>query len=260
MLEILLLLTATLAWGAQVAIPRQLATPGPPRAGNAALALPLLLLAGAAAGYASYAGRPDAAVGAGLVPLWSGLAGRLLLLLLAPWLAVSCLAAAGRQRLGVAGWWIVLSFGAGGLLVASWLFERLEVGAGPPPSLIPFVALVACRMAIAVAAGELVAPRLSAGWPLLAAAALAGSFLLHLLPETRGVGQALLHNGQAVTAGSGALLFAAASLSRLTPRLRRVALLGALLLAAIFLTRAGEISQLLGEDPTVPPMPPLPTF
>lgn len=258
MLEVLLLLTATLAWGAQVAIPRQLAARE--QGQELARVLPLLLLVGAVAAYASYAGRPDAAVGAGLVPLWGGLAGRLLLLLLLPWLAVSCLAAAGRQRLGPAGWWIVLSFGGGGLLAACWLFERLEVGAGPAPSPIAFIALVACRVAIAVAAGELVAPRPSAGWPLLAAAALAGSVLLHLLPETRGVGRALLHNGQAVTAGSGALLFVAAALPRLTPRLRRVALLGALLLAAIFLTRAGEISQLLGEDPTLPPMPPLPTF
>lgn len=243
------------ALGAQGVLPGRLAG----ASARLALFLPPLLVVGLVAGYGYYASHPDAALAWELAPLSRSLPGRLLLVFLLPWLLAASLAAVGRQRLEPAAWRILQVFGVGGGLLVSWVMERVRIGDGPVPALPAFLALVAGRALLALAAGELVAPSLSR-LPFAGCAALAAQLPLLFLPPTRPLGEALWISGSAVTALCGSVAFALAALPVVPPRLRRAALAAGLLLAALFLSRAAELSQFLGEDPTLPPMPPLPVF
>jgi hypothetical protein len=251
---------ALAALGAPVAIPWQLASG---HAGNpgrrTAWSLPLLLAVGTLAAYAHYACRPDAAVAWELVPLHASPAGFRLLLFLPAWLAATVLAAVGRSRLGAAGWRIVGAFGSLGIVLMSWIAERLRIGDGPAPAPAAFAGSVACLALLAIAAGELAAPRVSR-LPLVGSAALALGVPLLAGPETRELLAALWRQGAVLTAACGALLLGLAALRRLGPRMRRAALAGGLLLAALYLAQAAQLSQRLGENPTLPPMPPIPAF
>lgn len=259
MTDALFLFVALVALGAQVTLPGRLAGGLGASGRNLALLPAPLLAAGLTAGYAHYASHPDAALAWELAPLSASLPGRLLLVFLLPWLLAAILAAVGRDRLEPAAWRILQVFGGVGVVLVSWIAERVRIGDGPAPAMNAFVALVACRVLLTFAAGELAAPRLS--WlPVAGCAALALQLPLLFLPATRPLGEILWRSGGAVTAACGALAFGLAALPAVPPRLRRAALAGGLLLAALFLSRSAELSQILGENPTLPPMPPLPAF
>lgn len=259
MTDAALIFLSLAALGSLVALPWQLAAAGPAPPRWAAWALPPLLVLGTLAAWGHYAGHPDAAVAWELVPLHASPAGRRLLLFLPAWLIAALLAAAGRARLGAPGWRIVAAFGAAGVALMAWVAERVQVGDGPAPSAAFLAGGTLCLALLAVAAGELAAPRVTR-LPLLGGAALAADVLLLAGSGTRELLAALWQRGAPLTAACGALLLGVAALGRLRPGMRRAALVGGVLLAALFLAAAAQTSQRLGENPTLPPMPPIPVF
>jgi hypothetical protein len=278
LLDAVLLFVLLVAWGAQATVPWRLAAsaqtsaasprhlpdpdaaaatapaPAPARtlaegAGVQAVARRLWQLAGfplAVAGLVAalvLANRnPDAAVAAHLVPLLASPPGRLLAVLAPALLASSLIAGLAGGRLDGAGRRIAAAVALAACAAASWAGELLRTGDGPPSSAAGLLLLVACRLALTLAAGELLAP----GRPRWAApGGLALLAYLALLPgELRGV---LWNQGLPLTCGAAALLLVAARW--LPGALRRLALAAGLLLAAIVLAQAGYASQALA--PTI---------
>lgn len=245
------------AWGAQVTIPARLprlprlaGEPGAPGGHRIwALAIPLLFLAGilCALMYARF--HTDSVLAAGLFPLRSSIPGQLLSVLAPSLLGAAVVTFLGWSKMEDAGWWILAGFGLAFLAVAALAMELLRSGE-PFEELYPALALgVACRLLIALGAGELASP----GRPLLAipaGLALAG-YWTALTPRIAAV---LASRGQALTCGAAIVLFLAARW--LPARLRRPALAGAVLLAALFLAQAESVTLELANQPVMaPPLP-----
>lgn len=269
-LDGLLLAALLVAWGAQVTIPARLprvaraipaaleapesggtpGTPGTPVRHRAwALAIPLLFLAGAfcALIYARF--HTDSVLAAGLFPLRASIPGQLLSVLAPSLLGASIVTFLGWRKMENAGWWILAGFGLAFLAVAALAMELLRSGE-PFTGLFPALAVGAgCRLLIALGAGELASP----GRPLLAlpaGLALAGYWTV-LTPRIAAI---LAGRGQALTCGAAVLLFLA--VRWLPVRLRRPALIGAVVLAALFLAQAELVTLELANQPESPMPPP----
>ncbi len=252
-------------WGAQAVVPWRLRragvgvgdaegngeprrAAGDPRRRWAYAALPLLLAASLAA-LVYLRARPDAAFAAGLSPLLASLPGRLLALLSGALLACDLVLALGRGRLESQGWPIAAVFGLASLAAASFAAELLRVGEGPSSPLPVLLLAAACRLLVALGAGEVLAP----GRPLLALlAGLALPLYLLLLPAQ--LSRPLVASAGWLPLAASAALFLAARF--LPPRLRRPGLAAAVLLAGVFLGLAADLSQALAGQP-LPPLPPL---
>lgn len=245
----LLLGWVLLAWGAQAVLPWRLAVLTPERRRLWALALLPLLLTGALAAFFHVSRHPDAAVVQGLFPLAASRPGRILAVLFFALAAVDLLLFVSWRRLEAAGWRIAAGFGLVFLLAATWAAELTRAGEGPESALLAFLALVALRVLAALGAAEALAP----GRPGLAMAAGPGLLLYGLLLPAR-LAHALGDSGQWLTLAAAALLLLGA---RWFPaHLRRPALLGAALLAGLYLGEAARLSQELGMPPQ--PLPALP--
>jgi hypothetical protein len=246
-----------LAWGAQAVLPWRLAGldtgpntgPNTERRRFGALALLPLLLTGALAAFFYALRHPDAAVVQGLFPLGASRAGRALTVLFFALAAADLLLFFTWRRLEASGWRIAAGFGLVFLLTTAWAGELIRTGEGPESAAVPFLALVALRALAAVGAAEALAP----GPPRLAAAAGPG-LLLYGLALPAQLAHALGDRGQWLTLAAAALLLLGARWFPLP--LRRPALLGATLLAGLYLGEAARLSGGLGVPPQ--PMPALP--
>jgi hypothetical protein len=220
-----------------------------------ALGLLPLLASGAFAAYGHLQIHPDAAVVQGIYPFGgSGIARIVAVLFVAVALAAGFAAATWRD-LETTGWRIVAGFGLAFLLAASWAGELIRTGEGPPSAGLAFVALILLRTLIALGAAEALAP-LQPRPRLATAAGLA--LLLYTLLLPGALAQALAAHGRWTPLAAATLLFLAAR--RLPARMAgmaRVALLGAALLAGLWLAQAASLSEQLSTRP-LPPLPSLP--
>ncbi len=259
-LEAALLALVLVGAGAHAVAPWQVAGDEHARRRWSLIAPPLLLAAGLAALLAARA-RPDAALAAGLLPLLGGREGRLLAVLFPAVLAFDLLAVLARgraatpphpdrPRLSAATFRIGGALGLALLAATSLAAELLRVGEGPSGGGAAVLLAAACRFAVGLGAGEVLAPRR----PLLAlVAGLAlPAWLATVPPELRG---ALQESGALLTLAAAAFLFLAARF--LPARLRRPALAGAALLSAVLFVQATDLSQALAAQP-LPPLPPMP--
>jgi hypothetical protein len=251
-LDALLLAVVLAGWGAQAVVPWRLARldrdAGPRRLWGYA-ALPLLLAAGMAA-LLAVRRYPDAALAAGLFPLTAATPGRLLAVLFPSLFAVAAVTALGRTRLEAAAWRIAAACGLLFLAAACLAGELLRTGEGPTSPPAALLAAAACRLLVALAAGELLAP----GRPLLALLG-GGALALYPFALPPELAHALWRGGHGFTLAAAALLLGGARW--LPARLRRPAEAGGILLAALFLVQAAALSQELATQP-MPPLPPLP--
>jgi hypothetical protein len=228
-----------LAWGAQAVLPWRIAGLDTERRRAGALALLPLLLTGALAAFLYVLRHPDPAIVQRLYPLGSSRSGRTLTVLFFALAVSDLLLFASWRRLEAAGWRIAAGFGLVFLLAAAWAAELTRIGEGPEGTLLPFLALVALRALAALGAAEALAP----GPPRLAAAAGPGLLLYGFLLPAQ-LAHALGRHGQWLTLATAALLLLGA---RWFPAsLRRPALLGATLLAGLYLGEAARLSQELG--------------
>ncbi|HEY4589455.1 MAG TPA: hypothetical protein VII86_09510 [Thermoanaerobaculia bacterium] len=240
-----------LAWGAQAVLPWRLARLdtelstglntglNTERRRSGALALLPLLLTGALAAFFYVLHHPDAAIVQGLYPLGASRSGRALTVLFFALMASDLFLFLTWRRLEAAGWRIAAGLGLVFLLAATWAAELTRIGEGPESAVVPFLALVILRALAALGAAEALAP----GPPLLAAAAGPGLVLYGFLLPAQLV-HALGARGQWLTLTTAALLLLGA---RWFPAgLRRPALLGATLLAGLYLGQAARLSAELG--------------
>jgi hypothetical protein len=261
LLDALCLIVLLVGWGAQAAVPWHLGhlaaagtDPGAaggsgPAAGGAGeprwrawrawrLASLPLAVAGLVAAVALANRNPDATIAGHLMPLTASTPGRLLAVLVPAMLGASLVGSLAGRRLDRQGLRLVAAFGAAAVGAAGWAGELLRTGEGPVSPLWRLLLLAACRLALALAAGEIVAPG-RPRWPAAAGAALAA--YLPLLPTAL---RGLLWAGELqLTCAAAALLLAAARW--LPPALRRPALATGIVLAAIVLAQAGRVSQTL---------------
>jgi hypothetical protein len=261
-LDALSIFVLLIAWGAQAIVPWRLAkkaadhapaldgapvaSPEPPAAAEPPPRADLLwrlagfplATAGLMAAFLVADRNPDAAIAARLVPLLGSTPGRLLALLAPALVGVALVGSLAGPRLEAAGRRLGAALALAACAAASWAGELLRAGEGPASPAPALALLVACRLALTLAAGELIAP----GRPRWAAAGgLALLAYLPLLPPE--LGAALWSRGLALTCGMAALLLLAA---RWLPRpLRRPALAAGVLLAALVLAQAGRVSQAL---------------
>jgi hypothetical protein len=218
-------------------------------------ALPVLVV-GLVAGLAYMRARPDAAIAVGLLPVTANLPGRLIALFLPAVLLVDLLLLVARDRLEDAGWAIAAAFGL--LLAAAGALagELLRLGEGPGGPRPALLGATACRLLLALAAGELLAPsrpllgrssRRSSRpifrpeFPSILApiAGLALPVYVLLLPSE--LQQAMIPERVWLTLGAAALLLVAAPWA--PARLRRATLAAGVLLACLALGRAADLSQ-----------------
>jgi hypothetical protein len=272
-LDALLLGSFLAAWGAQATVPLRLAAAvrGRDAEGRgasrgwlvASLASFPLALGGVVAALTLAGRNPDAAIAARLVPLLASTPGRLLAVL-APAVVVgsavlAVVAAGGLARdsasggpargvLEGAGLRLAAALGLAACAAAAWAGELLRAGEGPAGSPARLALLVACRLALTLAAGELLTPG-RPGWTLGGGLALL-AYLPLLPPEPRGV---LWSQGLGLTCGAAALLL---FLTRWLPRaLRRPALAAGLLLGALVLAQAARVSQALAPGIDIEELP-----
>jgi hypothetical protein len=231
--ELIFFLLLGVGWGAPAAAPWRLA--GAPRGRRRlwAWTTPSLLLAAIVGAYGMLAARPEEAMAAGLAPLGASLPGRLLMPLVPALFAATLLAAYAWERLGAPAWRMIGALGLATLVAVAWAGERLATVAHAPegvegePAWI-LALRVACRVLLALGAGELLAP----GRPVWApAAGLALPLYLWFLPPEVRL-PLWQHGGAPTLAAATAVLLAA---RWLPAALRRAALgAGALLIAAFF--------------------------
>jgi len=231
-------------WGAHALLPWHLAR-APERARRlwARLALPGVGLSVVATA-AALRLAPDAAAAWRLHDLAGGELPTVALAVAAGATALAdLLLALGWRQLEPAAWRLLAALGALALGAVTLAAELVRIGWGPVPSTAALLAAAALRLPLALAAAEATAgpPRLAtplAGLALGAAVALWPESLRDALGADR------------ATLGAALILLLSA---RLVPaRLRRPAAIAGVLLAALFLARAGEISQALGLTQTLP--------
>ena len=250
MLDGLILAFLLLAWGAQAAIPWRLADIAAERRRPWAYALLPLLVVSALAALHFARTHPDAAVYQGLYPLWLSRLGRVLSVLFPALALADLVAMIGWRRMEEAGWRIGAGFGLVFLLAASAAGELMRAGEGLESAPAALALLVVLRTLLALGVAEALAPGRPAFAPLAGAAL---PFYYLLLPSA--VAAVLWRGGQGITLGAASLLLLAARW--LPAGLRRIALIGAALLAGLLIARAGDLSQAL-SGPATAPMPSLP--
>ena len=242
----LLLAWLLLAWGAQAVLPWRLAGLDEERRRYGALALLPLFLTGALAAFLYVVRHPDAAIVQELYPLGASRSGRALVVLFFALALSDLLLFFVWRRLEATGWRIAAGLGLVFLLTTAWAAELMRIGEGPQGTVVPFLALVALRTLAALGLAEALAP----GRPLLSAVAGPALFLYGIfLPAP--LAHALGARGQWLTLGTAALLLLVARW--LPAGLRRPTLLGATLLAGLYLGQAARLSQALGVP--LQPMP-----
>lgn len=244
MIDFLAALASLAVLGAHVGVPWRLArgTAAPPESGArrswALAALPLLLATAALAG-ALAASRPHAALGAGWGELaFTGAAFQAAGVLVVALALADAVVAVGHRRLEPIGWRLLAGFGLAALVAGSLGFELLRIGTGPETALAPVLAAAAGRCLVALAAGQALAP----GRPWLAPLAVPGLVLywLALPPALR-----TLLLGESLHLTGATVLVLAGVAPWLPVRLRRPAVIAAVLLAALLVARAGALTALL---------------
>ena len=233
-----------LVWGAHALVPWRLATaPEPSRRRWALVALPAVgaSILVTAAGLRT---APDAAVAWRLHELESSVLPTLLLAVaLVAVILGDLLLALGWRRLEPLAWRVLAGIGALALAAVTLGSELVRIGWGPVPPRGALLGAALLRLPLALAAAEaaLGTPRLLTP---IAGLGLAGAALLWPTPLLAALG------------ADRATLYAAVLLlllARFIPtRLRRPAAIAAVALAALFLARAGEVSQDLGLIEIVP--------
>lgn len=234
-----------LVYGAHALVPFRLAAAADDRKRLWALTAPLALLASFIATAAVVSRRPDEAIAWGLTdPIAGSLPARLIAVALAGLLLADLVVAFGWRRLEPAAWRVLGAFGIVGALFQTLGSELLRTGTGPAgPSLGVLVAMVALRLPLALAAGELLAggPRL---WVPLAGPALLVATRLWP-PALRGA-----LGADRITLLVAAVLLLGARF--VPPPLRRAAGWAGFALAVLFLARSAEVSRILGGTEQVP--------
>lgn len=243
-LSLAALVVNLLVWGAHALVPWRLATaPERSRSLWARVALPALgasILVTAAGLRAA----PDAAAAWRLHELESSVLPTLLLaVVLVAAILGDLLLALGWRRLEPLAWRVLAGIGALALAAVTLASDLVRIGWGPVPPRGALLGAALLRVPLALAAAEaaLGAPRFATP---LAGLGLAGAALLWPPPllDALGADRATLY--------AAVLLFL---LARFFPvRLRRPAAIAAVVLAALFLARAGEVSQHLGLIEFVP--------
>lgn len=255
LVDTLAILVALFAAGAHAVVPAHL-TGTSSAAGRAVWAragLPLLLaLALGTLVRARLAPAPF--VGAGLLPVGPSPVTTVALVALGTLGLVDLFVALFHRRLEVGGWWLLAGLGGFGLAAWSAFEEAARIGSGPAISLEPYLASVVLRCGLGLAAGELVftrpRPRLAQAAGLVGAACAAGLWFT----TSPWVQRDLAAAGDPLTLAAGVLLVGAGPF--LPARFRRLSAVLGLALVALFLARAGAVSEQLGQASRVPP--PLP--
>ncbi len=233
-----------LVWGGHVLVPWRLASAA--EASRRLWALVALPAVGVSilVTAASLRSAPDAAVAWRLHEIESGVLPALLLTLaLAAAILGDLVLALGWRRFEPLAWRLLAGIGALALAAVTLGSELVRIGWGPVPQRGALLGAALLRLPLALAAAEVAlnSPRFvtpAAGLGLAGAVALWPEPLLAAL----GADRATLYVAILL------LLFA-----RFLPaRLRRPAAVAAVALAALFLARAGEVSQALGLTETVP--------
>jgi len=232
-------------FGAHAMLPFHLARAEPERRRRWALAAPVALVAAILGTMALVARRPDDAIAWGLTHPWSGsLPARLIAVVLAALVVSDLVLAVGWRRLEPAGWRLAGALGTLGVLAHAMGSELLRIGWGPSPGTAAvLLATIAFRAPLALAAGELIAgtPR---WW-----VPISGPALILATRLWPGPLRAALADDR-ITLASAAFLLV---IARFAPQaMRRIAAIAGLALAVLFLTRAGEVSRVLGGSLTVP--------
>lgn len=247
-LQIVTLAIGMVVWGAHATAPVRL--PATARRTATLVALPIAV-ASIMAIFAATAQRPDAALTVGLGPGWpTSVEGRVSAVLLAAALASDLLALFLLGQDDRTGRGLAAVMGGGGLVGFAIWGELLRLGEGPGSGMALFWAAVALRAGAALGAGELLLGGAARLAPIGALALLA--YPLALPPVLR---DALERSGDWLTLAAAGSLFL---VGRFVPgRLRRLALVFAVVLTAIFFARAAHLSQLLqrvvpelGQEPT----------
>jgi hypothetical protein len=209
-----------------------------------ALAAAPALLGSLAATAATLARQPDEAIAWGMTgPFAESTPARILALTLLALLVADLVVAFGWRRLEPDGWRIVGVLGVLGCLAYALGADLLRIGWGPAGGLALILLGAALRLPLVLAGAELMSGPPGV-FTLVAGPALALAF-------TTWPGE-LRHSLRAdlPTLVAAVALLAAA---RFTPaRLRRMAAMAGLLLAVLFLARAGERSSALGLRETLP--------
>lgn len=237
MLSLLTVALALIVWGAHGTVAPSLAQSPPAAQRLWRLAALPAALAAVLLAITTLAAQPDVALAAGFGPrlptAWPAQAG----------VALVVLALLGdgalllREPRTTADWRLVSVLGAAGAAGGTCIAELARIGAEPTLPTV-FVAATLCRLAISLGAGEVfTAHRPRLGIP----AALALGLYLFMLPERSAV--AFVRSGHGLTLLAAVLLFASARWLPL--RLRRPAILGAALLAAVVLWRAQTLTAAL---------------
>jgi hypothetical protein len=247
-LQIATLVLGLVVWGAHAIAPARL--PAAARRSAALVALPIAV-ASIMAIFAATAQRPDAALTVGLGPGWPfSVEGRVSAVLLLAALASDLLALFLLGKDDRAGRALAAVMGGAGLVGFAIWSELLRLGEGPGSGMALFWLAVALRAGTALGAGELRLGGAARLAPIGAIALLA--YPLALPPLLR---DALERSGDWLTLAAAGALFL---VGRFAPgRLRRLALVFAVLLGAIFFARAAHLSQQLqrvvpelGQEPT----------
>lgn len=246
-LQIVTLAIGLVAWGAHAIGPARL--PAAARRSAALVALPIAV-ASITTIFAATAQRPDAALTVGLGPGWpTSVEGRMSAVLLLAALASDLLALFLLGKDDPASRGLAAVMGGAGLVGFAIWGELMRLGEGPGAGIALFWLAVALRAGAALGAGELLlgTARLA---PIAAIALLA--YPLALPPVLR---DALERSGDWLTLAAAGSLLVVGRLVR--GRLRRLALVFAVSLAAIFFARAAHLSQQLqpvapelGQEPT----------
>lgn len=246
----LVLLINLAVWGAHALLPFRLARGGEAARGLwARVALPAAGLALTATA-AALARHPDPAAAWGLHELLQGSRPALVVGLgLGATLLADLVGVLGWRRLEPAAWRVWGALGALGLASATIGSELVRIGAGPVPAVTALLGAALLRAPLALAAAETLA-----GAPRWAAPAAGATLPLAVLlwPEAL---RAVLGADRLTLAAAAALLVVARFLPE---RLRRPAAAAGILLAALFLARAGELSQALGAVEGAAGLPPDP--
>lgn len=243
-LALLVLAINLVVWGAHALVPWRFARePEIRRRGWALIALPAVGLSIVVTAV-SLRFAPDAAVAWRLHEIESRILPTLLLALAVGGAILGDLILAfGWRGFEPVAWRVLAALGALALAATTLASELVRIGWGPVPGTWALVGAAALRLPLALAAAEATigAPR----WLTpLAAVGLAGAVLLWPQPLV-----AALHSDRLTLYSALALLLAARFVPR---RLRRPAAIAGVLLALLFLVRAGQVSESLGTHETIP--------
>lgn len=255
LIDLLAILVAGLASAAHAAVPGSLRSPGSDagRARWAQAGLPMLLALLVAA-LLRVRLNPEPFVGSGLFPVGPSPVTTAALITLGTLVVVDLFVLAFHQRLESAGWWWLTGFGGLGLVAWSAFEEAARIGSGPAIALEHYLGAVILRSGLGLGTGLLVFTRPSPRLARVAGVGAAFCAAALWLPTSPWVQASLVATGDPLTLGAGALLIAAGPL--LPERFRRLSVVLGLTLVALFLARAGAVSEQLGQASRVPP--PLP--